>query len=106
RKDAALGRGHRGMPQGVRGGRGWTVRRFGHRWDAPDPAGDGDALVRYRNVARPAFVAAVIGCLGSPGGAQSAPPAPPARPRVIVVRMVERVPYGIAFDPVRVTAQP
>ena len=57
-------------------------------------------------MARPAFVAAVIGCLGSPGGAQSAPPAPPARPRVIVVRMVERVPYGIAFDPVRVTAQP
>jgi len=56
-------------------------------------------------VARLAFVAALIGCLGSPVGAQSPPP-PPARPRVIVVRMVERVPYGIAFDPVRVSAQP
>ena len=58
---------------------------------------------------RLAFVAALIGCLGSPVGAQSAPPAPPAPPvppRVTVVRMVERVPYGIAFEPARVTALP
>jgi len=54
-------------------------------------------------MSRLAFVGAWIGCFGSPMGAQSAPP---ARPSVIVVRMVERVPYGIGFDPVRVTVQP
>ena len=60
-------------------------------------------------MARSPLVALLIGCLGSPGGAQSAPPATPALaapPRVIVVRMVERVPYGIAFEPARVSAQP
>ncbi|PYO97944.1 MAG: hypothetical protein E6K55_14160 [Gemmatimonadetes bacterium] len=93
------------MLQGVRGDRRWAFRGHGCRWDAPDPAGDGVALAGHESVARLAFVAALIGCLGSPVGAQSPPP-PPARPRVIVVRMVERVPYGIAFDPVRVSAQP
>ena len=44
-----------------------------------------------------------LGCLGTPVRAQSARP---AHPGVIVVQMVERVPYGIAFDPVRVPAQP
>ena len=46
---------------------------------------------------------ALVGCLGTPVCAQSAPP---AHPGVIVVQMVERVPYGIAFDPIRVHAQP
>ncbi len=60
-------------------------------------------------MARSPLVALLIGCLGSPGGAQSVPPATPALsapPRVIVVRMMERVPYGIAFEPARVSAQP
>lgn len=39
---------------------------------------------------------------GSLLGAQSAPA---ARPHLIVVRMVERLPYGIAFDPIRVRVQ-
>src|SRR5207253_10801013 len=58
---------------------------------------------------RPGLVAvAILSCIGKPVGAQSAPPAPPppVPPRVTVVRMVERVPYGIAFEPARVTALP
>jgi len=58
---------------------------------------------------RPGLVAvAILSCIGKPVGAQSAPPAPPppVPPRVTVVRMVERVPYGIAFEPARVSAQP
>jgi plastocyanin len=35
-----------------------------------------------------------------PGGAQFTPP---GSPHVVTVRTVERVPYGIAFEPIRVT---
>jgi len=48
------------------------------------------------------WIITLLGLIGSPAGAQAAPP---ASPRVIVVHMVERLPYGIAFDTIRVTAQ-
>jgi len=43
--------------------------------------------------------------LGTRVGAQGSPPAESLGARVVVVQMVERGPYGMAFDPVRATAR-
>ncbi|PYP26623.1 MAG: hypothetical protein DMD55_10245 [Gemmatimonadetes bacterium] len=64
--------------------------------------GNGDRALGVGMTRSTCGIITILGLIGSPVGAQSAPP---ASPHVIVVHMVERLPYGIAFDPIRVTAQ-
>ncbi len=53
----------------------------------------------------------LLACGPIPGGAQVAPPGRgggdggSVAPRTVIVRMVERGPYGIAFEPIRVTVE-
>src|SRR5437867_11679499 len=64
--------------------------------------GNGDRALGVGMARSTCGIITILGLIGSPAGAQSAPP---ASPHVIVVHLVERLPYGIAFDPIRVTAQ-
>src|SRR6058998_1244084 len=64
--------------------------------------GNGDRALGVGMTRSTCGIITILGLIGSPVGAQSAPP---ASPHVIVVHMVERLPYGIAFYPFRVTAR-